>query len=182
MPFGTPIETEMSTIDRIDEAGKKRIPRARNFGRLAVGGRQHGSFVGGFSLNGGHDGRMGASEYGVEFSQKRPAWKPEVLSKRGQKLRVEVIELVTAMIYSRDPAKLAHNEMDGGGSCSDGDGSNRSICAQDVCQIRGMIECESQLNGVPEVSLSLSCGGNLWMQRGCGAVARLCTVARTSSM
>ena len=128
MPFGTPIETDMHTVGQVNLAGSERHRRSA-FGTLSVGGRNV------FSAS--------ASQYEAKYFQKRPAWKPEVRSKRGQKLRLRVVEYVSAMIYGHD----------------------QDVDAEDVCETRGVVECDSQLNDVPEVSLSLSCGGNAWLQR-----------------
>jgi hypothetical protein len=63
--------------------------------------------------------------------QKRPAWKPYILLKENQKLRLHVQEEVLSMQYGRDGV-------------------------DDVWKLSGRITCDAHLNGVPRVSLPLN--------------------------
>ena len=132
MPFGTPIETNM---DIVDAARKQRSARST-------------------------------------YPQKRPAWKPDVLSNMRQSLDLNVKETVSAMIYGRQPQK-SHSEPQRDGEADSGENQNQtqtqtqqkglfdrmfdsSMVIPDVCHIHGTVECMSNLNGVPEVSLTIS--------------------------
>ena len=161
MPFGTPIETNLTIIDSSMKATRGTYP------------------------------------------QKRPAWKPEVLSNMRQSLDITVKETVSVMVYGRQRSvrngnrsnkskkmnKSDESNKDGNGEkkrgvdqgnendddsddidsdtnddgdngsdddCSDGDDDNSNGYIQDVCHVRGTIACNSKLNGVPEVSLVIS--------------------------
>ena len=135
MPFGTPIETNMAIIETLRKPASAR----------------------------------------VTYPQKRPAWKPEVLSNMRQRLDVNVKETVSVMIYGRQQG--GGGGRSGGGDGGDGSGKgttgrggtsggsvsdsetafdDTNSAIQDVCHISGVVECTSHLNGVPEVSLSIT--------------------------
>ena len=155
MPFGTPIETNIAIIDAAKNATHSR----------------------------------------GTYPQKRPAWKPDVLSNMRQSLDINVKETVSAMIYGRQQKGDRNKESnDSSGSrpgrarvdrrtknqmqteenkndtnnseneqseeSEEADDMNEmfesSTVIQDVCHIHGTVECTSNLNGVPEVSLSIS--------------------------
>ena len=176
MPFGTPIETNLKIIDASMKPTNTR----------------------------------GA------YPQKRPAWKPEVLSNMRQSLDIAVKETVSVMIYGRqqedrrssgrgrgneerrrESTERRRRRQGGGegrkqeaegGSANSTTGANNDqedrewgerevekeregeeeeeeeedsdTTLPDVCHVRGTIECNSKLNGVPEVSLVVSTNHN----------------------
>ena len=65
-----------------------------------------------------------------QYTQKRPAWKPEILENSSQFLQISVEEVIDCMVYGKPNIN-------------------------DVNIIRGALKCSSSLNGVPEVSLLL---------------------------